>query len=204
MSELTKRILVGVPAAVVAIAIVLAGGAARRLGGTAKPQLTVAGRSLLDHAVDAVREARRIVVVGPDQPVGADVAFCREDPPGGGPVAAIAAGLPHTAADIVVVLAADLPDVAPAVPLLVEAAPADGVALLVDPDGRANYLAAAWRRASLEKALAALGEPAGAAARALAALVPQVAVPDPAAWGRDCDTWDDVHRARSRREDPHA
>src|SRR5204863_90328 len=72
-------------------AIVLAGGAATRLGGADKPQLKVAGRSLLDRAVDAVHGAARIVVVGPEQQVDAAVTFCREDPPGGGPVAAIAA-----------------------------------------------------------------------------------------------------------------
>src|SRR6478672_494384 len=107
-------------------AIVLAGGAATRLGGAAKPQLTVGGRTLLARAVAAVPDAGRVVVVGPRQPVDAPVVFCREEPPGGGPVAAIAAGLPHTSADVLVVLAADLPWVAPAVPLLVAALPAAG------------------------------------------------------------------------------
>jgi molybdopterin-guanine dinucleotide biosynthesis protein A len=178
-------------------AIVLAGGAATRLGGAAKPQLTVAGRTLLDHAVAAVPGAERVVVVGPTQPVHGTVVFCQEQPPGGGPVAAIAAALPHTSAAAVVVLAADLPFVAPAIPRLLDALPAVGVALLVDESGRPNYLIAAWRRRSLTAALAALGEPAGASARALTDLVPRVLVPDEAGWGRDCDTWEDFARARS-------
>lgn len=185
-------------------AIVLAGGAAARLGGADKPQLTVAGRTLLDHVVAAVRAARRVVVVGPEQPVGGAVVFCREQPPGGGPVAAIAAGLPHTAAAVVVVLGADLPFVAPAIPLLLAAVPPAGAALLVDESGRANYLVAAWRRASLEAALTALGEPAGAAARALVDLAPRVLVPDEGGWGRDCDTWEDLGQARYEREEPDA
>jgi molybdopterin-guanine dinucleotide biosynthesis protein A len=179
-------------------AIVLAGGAATRLGGAAKPQLRVGGRTLLDRAVAAVSGAARIVVVGPEQPVSAPVVFCRENPPGGGPVAAVAAGLPLTSAEAVVVLAADLPDVAPAVPALLAALPASGVALLVDSDGRANYLAAAWRRRDLQAALTALGEAAGASARALVAAAHQVHVSDPAGWGRDCDTWDDLTDARAR------
>ncbi|MDT4920055.1 MAG: hypothetical protein QOI15_957 [Pseudonocardiales bacterium] len=188
-------------------AIVLAGGAATRLGGAAKPQLKVGGRTLLDRAVAAVHDADRVVVVGPVQAVAPQsverpVLFCQEDPPGGGPVAAIAAGLAHTEADVLVVLAADLPWVAPAVPLLVAALPSSGVALLLDASGRANYLAAAWRRASLQDALTALGEPAGASVRALAGSVAQVYVADQDGWARDCDTWEDLADARSRREDP--
>lgn len=182
-------------------AIVLAGGGAARLGGVDKPQLRVGGRTLLDRAVAAVSDAGRVVVVGPEQPVAGEVTFCREDPPGGGPVAAIAAGLPHTTADVVVVLAADLPWIAPAVPALLAALPLSGVALLVDEGGRANYLAAAWQRGALLAALTALGEPAGASARALAALTEQVHVADRSGWGRDCDTWDDLAQARAPMED---
>jgi molybdopterin-guanine dinucleotide biosynthesis protein A len=183
-------------------AIVLAGGRATRLGGAAKPQLRVGGRSLLDHAVAAVRDAHRVVVVGPEQPVEGAVVFCREQPPGGGPVAAIAAGVEHTIADVIVVLAADLPFVAPAIPRLLAALPPIGAALLVDGSGRPNYLAAAWQRASLDAALTALGDPAGASARALTDLAPQVFVPDEGGWGRDCDTWEDLGQARSEREEP--
>lgn len=184
-------------------AIVLAGGSARRLGGVAKPQLRVDGATLLDRVLAAVAGARRVVVAGPTQPVtaAATVTWCREDPPGGGPVAALAAALPHVTADAVVLLAADLPDVAPAVPLLLAARPAGGVALLADPDGRVNHLAAAWTRPVLAAALTRLGPPAGAAMRALVAGVEVVTVPDTGGWGRDCDTWDDVASARAQRRD---
>jgi molybdopterin-guanine dinucleotide biosynthesis protein A len=182
-------------------AVVLAGGRAARLGGVAKPQLRVGASTLLDRTVAAVRDAGLVVVVGPVQPVAGDVLFCREQPPGGGPVAAIAAGVPGTRADVVVVLAADLPWIAPAVPALVAAVPPDGVALLADQDGRANYLAAAWRRAALLRSLAEVGDPAGLPARALAARVDQVLLRDPAGWGRDCDTWEDLEQARTLVED---
>ena len=181
-------------------AIVLAGGRASRLDGVDKPQLTIGGRTLLDRVVDAVAGAARVVVVGPPQPVARDVVFCREDPPGAGPVAALAAAVPHVTADAVVLLGADLPEIAPAVPALLAALPASGAAVLTDESGRANYLAAAWRRADLIAALAALGDPAGAAMRALVAQVNAVQVPDPAGWGRDCDTWDDLEQARERLE----
>lgn len=182
-------------------AIVLAGGTGARLGGVQKPQLKVAGRTLLDRVVDAVADAQRVVVVGPEQPVSGTVTFCREDPPGGGPVAGIAAGVSLTSAEIVVVLAADLPWIAPGVSALLAALPESGMALLVDRGGRGNYLASAWRRRDLVAALAQLGKPSGVSVRALAALVDQVHVADQGDWARDCDTWDDLADARSHGED---
>jgi molybdopterin-guanine dinucleotide biosynthesis protein A len=182
-------------------AIVLAGGTAHRLGGVAKPQLTVGGQTLLDRALAAVPDARRPVVVGPEQPTARPVTWCREQPPGGGPVAAIAVGLPHTSAEVVIVLAADLPWIAAAVPDLLAALPGRGAALLVDASGRANYLAAAWRRLDLVAAVSALGEPAGVAARRLTAGFEPVLVPDRDGWGQDCDTWADLAAARTRRRD---
>lgn len=177
-------------------AIVLAGGRARRLDGAPKPQLLVAGRRLLDRVLDAVPDAVRIVVVGPEQAAARPVLWCREEPPGGGPVAALAAGLPLTSAPTVVLLAADLPWIAPAVPVLLAAVPDDGAAVLVDADGRANYLASAWRRTALAAALTRVGTVAGASMRALLAGVPLAAVPDRPGWGRDCDTWEDLAQAQ--------
>ena len=180
-------------------AIVPAGGRGRRLGGTDKPGLVVGDRTLLERVVAAVATADRVVVVGPRRPLDRDVIWCQEDPAGAGPVAALAAGLPHTAADVLVVLAADLPYVAPAVPRLLRALDESGadVALLADPDGRVNNLAAAWRRTALRSALAAVGDPAGGAVRSLVAAATAVLVPDAGGWGRDCDTWDDVAAARA-------
>lgn len=182
-------------------AIVLAGGSARRLDRIDKTALAIGGVSLLERVLAAVTAADRVVVVGERRPLRwcrREVGWCREDPPGGGPVAALAAGLPHTSADVVIVLAADLPWIAPAVAPLVAATPADGVAELVDRDGRRNHLAAAWRRASLAGVLDKVAGPAGVAMRQLVEGVQVVAVPDAAGWGADCDTWADVAAARAR------
>jgi molybdopterin-guanine dinucleotide biosynthesis protein A len=180
-------------------ALVLAGGQARRLAGADKPALLVGGRSLLDRAVAAVAAAGRVVVVGPRRPLDRDVEWCQEEPPGGGPVPAIAAGLARTDAGVVVVLAADLPYVAPAVPVLLRALADSGadVAMLADDTGRTNHLAAAWRRPALEAALAAVAQLHGAAVRSLLTNVTAVLVPDDAGWGRDCDTWDELAAARA-------
>lgn len=81
-------------------AIILAGGRASRLGGVQKAAVEIGGRALLDIALEAAVDARRIVVVGPDElrrdarrGDAASVRFALEDPPFGGPVAGIAAGL---------------------------------------------------------------------------------------------------------------
>ncbi|MEV4117344.1 NTP transferase domain-containing protein [Micromonospora sp. NPDC049645] len=92
-------------------AVVLAGGAARRMGGVDKPALPVGGRPMRDRVLAAVADATPRVLVGAADVVPMGVRVVREDPPGGGPVAAAAAGLallgPGTT--LVALLAADLP-----------------------------------------------------------------------------------------------
>ncbi|MFB7242426.1 molybdenum cofactor guanylyltransferase [Streptomyces populi] len=90
-------------------AVVLAGGAARRLGGEDKPGVRVGGRKLLDRVLAACADATRTVVVADPRSTARPVEWAREDPPGGGPLAALEAGLRHTAAPYVLVLSADLP-----------------------------------------------------------------------------------------------
>ncbi|WP_165840672.1 NTP transferase domain-containing protein, partial [Streptomyces scopuliridis] len=54
-------------------AIVLAGGAAKRLGGADKPGVRVGGRSLLDRVLAACEGAARTVVVGGRRPTARPV-----------------------------------------------------------------------------------------------------------------------------------
>ncbi len=93
-----------------------------------------------------------------------------------------------------------MPGIAPAVPRLLaalrDAAAETGAAVLVDQDGRPNYLAAAWRAEALSWALAAVGNPVGAPMRAVYESVNPVTVPDPDRWGADCDTPADLEAAR--------
>lgn len=90
-------------------AVVLAGGAARRLGGEDKPGVRVGGRTLLDRVLAACADATRTVVVAGPRPTARPVEWAREDPPGGGPLAALDAGLRLTEAPHVLVLSADVP-----------------------------------------------------------------------------------------------
>ena len=152
-------------------AVILAGGRARRMGGIDKPGLEVGGTSLLGRALAAVRSADLIVVVGPERDLGdADVVQVQEDPPGGGPVAALAAGLSSVSAPVVVVLGADMPSVDDAaVEGLVAGLGAGAVhgVVGVDEQGSDQYLCAAYRTQALESRLLQVKEPAGASMRIL-------------------------------------
>ncbi|MCX5247492.1 molybdenum cofactor guanylyltransferase [Streptomyces sp. NBC_00201] len=191
-------------------ALVLAGGAARRLGGADKPGVRVGGRALLDRVLAACADARRTVVVADARPTARPVLWAREDPPGGGPLAALGAGLHHTTAEQLVVLSADLPFLGAATVrrllTALGASRSDGV-LLTDADGRDQPLVAAYRAHALRRGLAALatehGELTGLPLRRLTAALDLTRVPDPVA-SFDCDTWDDIAAARARiREHGH-
>jgi molybdopterin-guanine dinucleotide biosynthesis protein A len=189
------------PEGVVFDAVVLAGGRAERLG-TPKPGLVVAGRPLLEHALAATSCARRTVVVGPAElSAPGRYALTREDPPFGGPVAGVAAGLAALPDDggapWVLVLACDVPRAAEAVPALLAAARTlpDGSpvhAVHAVRDGREQWLVGLYGRAALENALAALPAVHGASVRRLLAGVPALVVPDEDGVTDDIDTWEDA------------
>lgn len=184
--------------------IVLAGGGARRLGGIDKPASLVAGRSMLQRAVDACAGAERVVVVGPRPPQDTRPVFLtRERPVGSGPAAALAAGLLQVKSPLVVLLAADLPrvdaaTVAELVQALDSAPPAVEAVVPLDADGREQPMAAAYRAAALRDAVAASGDLTGMSLRVLVAGLSRVSPQRPALWGRlvDVDTPADLDRAR--------
>ncbi|MFJ6867661.1 NTP transferase domain-containing protein [Streptomyces termitum] len=204
-------------------AVVLAGGAARRLGGVDKPGVRVGGRPLLDRVLAACAGAGRTVVVGAPRPTVRPVGWTREENPGSGPVAALDAGLmalhtPATGAptgspaEVLLALSADLPflDGSTVRRLLaaLDADPEAEAALLTDAGGRRQPLVAAYRTGPLRRALdtarAAHQGLDGLPLRTLTAGLRLVEVPaDPAAplASFDCDTWEDIATARARIRD---
>jgi molybdopterin-guanine dinucleotide biosynthesis protein A len=178
-------------------AIVLAGGASRRLGGADKAMVRIGDRPMLAHVLAACADADRHIVVGPRRP-GISAVWCMEDPPGGGPVAAIAAGVAAAQAPVVVLLACDVPyATTQTLRGLVAAMSRDG-AILVDSDGRNQPLLGAYRVEPLARALGTLGPPyMGTPLHKLVARLRLSRVPDSTGAGRDCDTWEDVEVARN-------
>lgn len=149
--------------------VVLAGGRSQRWDGVDKTAADLAGRPVVLHAVTGARGALgstvpTVVVAPADHPAAAalrsdGVTVVREDPPGGGPVAGLAAGiaaLPDVA--VVAVVAGDVPFGGPALRRVVSAlAASPGTDAVVgrDPAGRRQPLLGAYRTAALAAALAA-------------------------------------------------
>lgn len=188
----------GSVAAASAAGIVLAGGRARRLDGADKPGLVVDGAPLVEHALTALAGCAPLVLVGPDSLARPGTVVVREDPPFGGPVAALAAALPAVDNDLTWLLACDLPRAAAAVSALEQdlhrepLRPEEDGLVLVDGQGQEQWLAGLYRRASLERALAGLPRAEGARLRDLAAALHLRRVPDRRHASLDLDTWDQV------------
>lgn len=175
------------------------------MGGADKPAQLVGGRTLLDRVLTAVADADRSVVVGPQRVVTHSVRWAREEPSGGGPLAALAAGLAHVTADVFVLVAADLPFLEKATVTALRqdlGLDLDG-RLLVDDDGREQWLCSAWRTAAVKLALNG-AEVAHRPLRAVLGELPfdslrwQPQDPGLAPPWTDCDTEDDLRRARDR------
>ena len=181
-------------------AIVLAGGTGERMGGADKGALMLAEVTFLERVLDATRVADDVVCVGPERPTSRKVTWTQESPAGGGPVAAVAAGLQHVEATIVTVLAVDHPFVtAEVVARLVETCAVNDVdaVLAGDDAGVPQRLLAAYRVPALSACLRAIGSPAGASMTRLTQGLRCVTVPAPDA-AQDCDTPEDLERARQK------
>jgi molybdopterin-guanine dinucleotide biosynthesis protein A len=175
-------------------AIVLAGGAATRLGGVDKPGLAVRGVPMIERVLAAVEGASPRIVVGPDRDgLPEDVVVVREEPVGGGPVVALAAGLALVPeGGRVAVLAADLPMLTPSAIATLSAATQSTVdgALFVDDTGRRQFLCGVWWTDSLR---GALGD--ARSMKALIAGLTVVEVVGPGTPWYDCDTEEDLRKA---------
>lgn len=210
--------------------VILAGGRASRLGGIDKPGLVIGRDSLVERAVRSLQDARTVVLVGPERPIRRDGVMrsadpsapidligAREEPPGSGPAAAIAAGLAaisrhRGASEFTIVLAADLPAAVPAVGALLAAAlpsirAADGW-IAVDPTGRRQFLLAAYRTDALARSGEAVARRRGTLVGAsVSRLVDELVLTEialPTWLLADIDTPDDLAAAREHERKAHA
>ncbi|GAA1562378.1 hypothetical protein GCM10009789_14460 [Kribbella sancticallisti] len=171
--------------------VLLAGGGSTRFGGVDKALLVLEGVSLLDRVLAATSGATSTVVVGPVRSAGCAVEWTTEEPPGGGPVAGLAAGLAKGTAPVVVVVSCDLPWLTEeaVAELLAGVGERDGYGLL-DSEGREQWLAAAYRRAALVEAFKRIGDPRDKPVRRLFSGL-DLAWSAPTRAGDDVDTWAD-------------
>lgn len=175
-------------------AVVLAGGTAARMGGIDKASVELGGRTLLAHALEAVLDAREVVVVGDEVPTDRPVTFVREDPRHGGPVAGLLTGRDALLRPppLLAVLAVDMPRVTPGTfdRLRAGVGDADGARLL-DPEGR-HPLALVLRTDRLDGVRPDREGQHGMALRALLAPLRLAEVPTVGDEHRDVDTWEDL------------
>ncbi|MDU0348279.1 molybdenum cofactor guanylyltransferase [Actinomyces sp. MRS3W] len=163
--------------------VVLAGGTGRRLNGVSKPDVVVRGTRLLDHVLSGIERVRaqlppgEVVVVAPQRvELPAGVLRALEDPPLGGPVAGIAAGLTRLAehtrggqaargrdtagnASLTAVVTCDAPDSWRALPVLVRAAQAGTAAAgaCAVAGDHVQYLLGVYRTTALREAVSPQG-----------------------------------------------
>jgi molybdopterin-guanine dinucleotide biosynthesis protein A len=175
-------------------AVLLAGGRAVRLDGADKASVEYLGRTLLEHAIEALVDASEVVVVGDPVPTTRPVTFTRENPRYGGPVAALLTGRdalvrkPTTLG----VLAVDMPWVTPwTFRRLHEAAAGHDGAFLTDASGR-RQLAGVLDAALLDRIRPDHEGQHGMALHRLIGGLDLADVAPEAAEGRDVDTWADL------------
>lgn len=138
--------------------VVLCGGTSRRFDGGDKTAATFRRTTVLDHLLGELPVAGPIVCVGDRRPTTREVQWTRESPPGGGPVAAIAAGLQRVSTPLVAVIAGDMPYAARGLAALASALeehPSAAGALAESADGRHQLLLGLHRTASLRAILPA-------------------------------------------------
>lgn len=193
------------------VVIVLCGGTSNRLGGVDKTRESLAGTTVMDYLLDDLPSGWTVVCVGEERATTRSVQWCRESPPGGGPVAGVAAGLEHFApvnhgapnlADVrndqvCVVVGGDMPFAAAALPMLVnalDAQPGLDAVLAADSSGRTQPLLAAYRCGALRAELPR--EPGGARLMAVIGALLIGTVACDARTTLDVDTLEALEQAR--------
>lgn len=187
-------------------AIVVGGGGGERLGGVSKPDLTLGGVRVIDRVCGVLLEACGagcVAVVPPTVRVPEGVLRTLEDPPSGGPLAGIDAGLRALGVDddvLVVVVSVDAPGVAGLLPALLGSplgSDSEGrIAVGGDPQPFDQYLMGVYRagalRRVLDEAVAALGSVRGVGVRRVLRALTLQRVSVDADVCRDIDTPEDV------------
>ena len=175
-------------------AVLLAGGRAARMDGADKASVEYLGRTLLEHAVEALMDASEVVVVGDPVPTTRPVTFTRESPRYGGPVAALLTGRDALVREPATlgVLAVDMPWVtAWTFRRLHDAAGGHDGAFLTDATGR-RQLAGVLDARLLDRIRPDHEGQHGMALHRLLDGLDLVDIAPEADEGRDIDTWADL------------
>lgn len=147
--------------------LILTGGTSRRMGVDKADSAFGSGRTLLGYVYAGMGTDRKILIAGPEREYPA--LYFREDPPGAGPVAAIAAALEKVElrnSAVIAVIAVDTPF---GIQWLLKQELDEGSDALIprDVNDREHYLCALYRCSSLHAAIDQLPTVANASMRDL-------------------------------------
>lgn len=153
-------------------AMILTGGSSSRFGSN-KSLAMLEGKTLLTHLLTDLAVNIEVVIVGPAfESQSRSLKFVQEDPAGGGPVAAVSAGVAKIETEFVALIATDMPFAAAVIHDLANSLESsiDGLVPL-DAQGVPQTLCAIYRTNALKNALVKLGNPQGRSMRSLTALL---------------------------------
>jgi len=153
-------------------AMILTGGASSRFGSD-KSQAMLGERSLIENLLSTLPSNIEIIVVGPQvQNASRVVRYAQESPLGGGPVAAIHAGLDLINSEFVAIIATDMPFAHRILDVLIQNFPeTEDATIPLDSQGVRQTLCALYRAESLRRAVAELGSTHGQSVRNLTHLL---------------------------------
>jgi molybdopterin-guanine dinucleotide biosynthesis protein A len=152
--------------------MILTGGASSRFGSD-KSQALLGSHSLIENLLTHLPSDLEIVIVGPQMhSTSRPVQYARENPTGGGPVAAIHAGLDLTHSKFVAVIATDMPFAHRILDVLMMNLPeSEDATIPMDSRGVRQTLSAIYRADSLRRALFELRDCHGQSMRNLSRLL---------------------------------
>ena len=179
--------------------IVLSGGTSARFGSD-KSCALIGGQTLIARILTSIPDGFEIIVVGPDPVVqGVQYLCVQENPLGGGPVAGFKAGLDACSNEVIALTATDMPfAIGHIINLLSSMTSQDDAVMYVDPAGFKQPLAAVYRVAAVQKALAEIGDIYGQSMRNLVSRLRVREIPISSGIAEafiDIDTQADLERA---------
>lgn len=153
-------------------ALILTGGSSTRFGSD-KSVALLGGQTLLSHLLTTLAGNIEVVIVGPPFDFETrKLNFVQENPMGGGPVAAVSAGLAEIKSEFVALIATDMPYATAVVNHLTQSLlHCDDGVVPMDAEGVPQTLCAIYRANALREAIIKLGDPHGRSMRALTSLL---------------------------------
>ena len=168
------------------------------MGGVSKAELTLNGYTFRNRILLALISVPQIIVVGPTFTAeNPKISFTREQPIGGGPVAAISAAIPLVEHEFVGILSVDAPFAVSPLLEMYRVVEQDSIdeALVATDGNHESYLVSVYRRDALIRALSQLGKAENASMKSLLSHIEYGSVQFPRHQLIDVNTPEDLKRA---------